>query len=196
MTQKTFFIIPGFKEQATDKNYAWLFEFLKSKNYKVVPVPVAWNYKTLSENAEQLIKFFKKYNSDENYILGFSYGAVLAMLIANEIKPKKLYLCSLSPDFSEDLKFMSSDIKKYIGKRRYLDMKSRSGRKIAEELIVPTAIFYGEKEGREYPQLKKRCEETVKLTKNAKLVVIKDATHQIDFPSYKEAIKEHIMNDC
>ena len=194
MTQKTFFIIPGFKEQATDKNYAWLFEFLKNKNYEVVPVPVTWNHKTLSKNAEQLIKFFKKYNSDENYILGFSYGAVLAMLIVNRVRPKKLYLCSLSPDFSEDLKFMSSDIKKYIGKRRILDIESRSGMKIAKELNVSTTIFYGEREGWEYPQLKKRCEETAKLARNAKLIVVKDAPHKIDFPSYIDAIKKDIVN--
>ncbi len=58
MTQKTFFIIPGFKEQATDKNYTWLLAFLKSKNYQVVPVPVTWNYKTLSANATELGDFF------------------------------------------------------------------------------------------------------------------------------------------
>jgi pimeloyl-ACP methyl ester carboxylesterase len=192
MTPKTFFIIPGFKEKATDKNYAWLLAFLKTKNYKVVPVPVAWNYKTLSDNAVELLNFFKKYQGEKNYILGFSYGAVLAMLIANEVKPKRLYLCSLSPDFSEDLKFMTSDIKKYIGKRRLSDIKNRSGRKIAKELNVPTTIFYGKKEGSEYPQLKKRCEETAKLIKNAKLKVVKDASHQIDFPSYVDAVKVNL----
>lgn len=60
MTQKTFFIIPGFKEQANNKSYAWIFKFLKSKNYKAVPVPVDWNYKTLSDNKVELLNFFKK----------------------------------------------------------------------------------------------------------------------------------------
>lgn len=192
MIQKTFFIIPGFKEQATDKNYAWLFKFLKTKNYKVIPVPVKWNYKTLSENKMELVDFFKNYKSKENYILGFSYGAVLAMLTANEIKPKKLYLCSLSPDFSEDLRFMSSDIKKYIGKRRLLDIENRSGRELAKSLNVHTTVFYGEDEGKQYPQLKKRCEETVKLAPKTKLVMIKEAPHQIDFSGYVDAIKEEL----
>lgn len=115
------------------------------------------------------------------------------MLIASEIKTKKLYLCSLSPDFSEDLKFMSSDLKKYIGKKRLLDIENRSGRKIAEKLNIPTIIFYGYKEGQEFPQLKQRCEEIAKLAKNSKLVVVKDAPHQIDFPSYIIALKEEIL---
>lgn len=192
MTQKTFFIIPGFKEQATDKNYAWLFDFLKTKNYEVVSVPIDWNYKTLSDNAVELVDFLKKYQGGDNYVLGFSYGAVLAILTSNEIRPKKLYLCSLSPDFSEDLKDMSPDIKKYIGKRRCLDIRSRSGRKIAKELTKPTIIFYGEKEGEIYPALKNRCTETAKLASNAKLVVVKEAPHKINFPGYMNAIKGEI----
>lgn len=192
MSSKTFFIIPGFKEQATDENYAWLFEFLKTKNYKVVPVPIDWNYKTLSDNKAELVDFFKKYKGGEYYILGFSYGSVLAMLIADEIKPKKLFLCSLSPDFSEDIKFMPLEIKKYIGKRRFLDIKNRSGEELAKSLNFPVTIFYGEEEGKQFPQLKKRCEETVKLVPKAKLVVVKEAPHKIDFPSYIYAVKEEI----
>ncbi len=193
MIQKNFFIIPGFKEQATAKNYAWLFKFLKTKNYKVVPVPIDWNYKTLSVNKMELVDFFKKYKGGENHILGFSYGAVLAMLISNEVKPKRLYLCSLSPDFSEDLKFISSDIKKYIGKRRFSDIKNRSGKELANSLNIPITAFYGEEEGKQFPQLKRRCEETVKLARNAKLVVVKDAPHKIDFLGYVEAIEKEIF---
>ena len=193
MTKKNFFIIPGFKEQATDENYAWIFEFLRIKNYKVISVPIVWNYKTLSDNVVELVNFFKKYKGGENYVLGFSYGAVLAMLVANEIKPKKLYLCSLSSAFSEDLDVVPDWSIKYIGKKRYLDMKSRSGKEIAKKLTIPTTIFYGEIEGQEYPQLKKRCEETAKLAKNSKLVVVKDAPHEIDFPSYVDVIKKEIV---
>ncbi len=115
------------------------------------------------------------------------------MLKADEIKPKKLYLCSLSPDFAEDIKFISADIKKYIGQRRFADIKNRSGRAIAKTLNVPTVVFYGEKEGKIYPALKKRCEETVKLAMNAKLVVVKDAPHQINFPSYRQAVEAEIV---
>lgn len=192
MIQKNFFIIPGFKEQATDKNYAWLLAFLKTKNYKVVPVPVKWNYKTLSENKVELVDFFKKYKGEENHILGFSYGAVLAMLIGNEVKPKRLYLCSLSPHFSEDLKFLSPEIKEYIGKRRLLDIENRSGRELAKSLNVPTVVFYGEDEGKQFPQLKKRCEETVELISKSKLILVKNAPHKIDFSGYVEAVKEEL----
>ena len=68
---------------------------------------------------------------------------------------------------------MKPRIAKYIGKRRISDsLKKRSGKKLHKTFAVPAVVFYGEKEGRQYPQLKIRCEETARLAKQ-KLVVIK-----------------------
>jgi esterase/lipase len=184
--------LPGFTMQIKDKPFRWLVKFLKDKRFRVVPVSVDWKYKTLSQNAEEFIEFFNKNKGKENYILGFSFGAVLTLLTANILKPKKIYLCSLSSDFSEDkkAKIMKPWIMKYIGKKRYEDIDTRSGVKLAKELKVPSVVFYGEKEGKQYPQLQKRCEETAKLAKNSKLVVVKNSPHKIDFPEYIEEIKK------
>ena len=187
---KTFFLIPGFGMQAKDNSYFWLVKYLEGKGMKVIKTPVKWNRKVLSQNAKEFVEFYNKNKSDENYVLGFSYGSVITLLTANILKPKKVFLCSLSPDFSEDQKLMTPTIVKYIGKRRFADTKTRSGKKFAKELLIPSVIFYGEAEGKKYPSLKKRCEETAKLAKNSKLVVVKAAPHQIDFPSYIEVIKK------
>jgi hypothetical protein len=80
-------------------------------------------------------------------------------------------------------------IQGYIGKRRYRDMKTRSAKKLATELTARTVIFYGEEEGRQYPPLIKRSEETAKLAKHSKLILIKDAPHDIEHPEYQSAIK-------
>ena len=87
---------------------------------------------------------------------------------------------------------MSPVVKKYIGKKRCLDIENRSGRKIAKNLLVPATIFYGDREGEMYPALKNRCVETAKLAQNSKLIIVKDAPHQIDFLSYMKAIKEEL----
>ncbi len=189
-SSKTFFIIPGFKTQAKDKSYKWLVTFLEDKGVMVTKTPILWNYKTLSKNAEEFVEFFNKHKTKENYILGFSYGAVIALLTANLLKPKMIYLCSLSADFSEDSNAMGLWLKKYIGVKRYEDTKTRSGKLIAKELLVPSVIFYGEQEGKEYPSLKNRCEETSRLAKNSRLIIVKNTPHQIDFPEYIEAIKK------
>jgi len=190
---KTFFILPGFGMQANHESFKWLVKFLEDKGFKVIKTPVNWNYKTLSKNALEFVDFFNKNKGDVNYVLGFSYGAVITLLSANVTKPKNIYLCSLSPDFKEDISLMDTNIVKYIGKRRFADAYTREGKKLAKELVVPSVVFYGEAEGKKFPSLKIRCEETARLAKNSKLVVVKDAPHKIDFPEYIDAIK-NILN--
>lgn len=186
---KKFFVIPGFKQKATDKQFVWLKKFLIEKGFYVSMVPIMWDRRTMTDYAIEFEKFYKKNKSGNDYVLGFSYGAVIAFITANELKPKKIYLCSLSPDFKEDIINTKQWILDYIGKNRVTDLLTRSGKKIAKELTVPVVVFYGEKEGRQYPQLKIRCEETVKLVKRAKLVIVTSAPHNITHPEYKTVIK-------
>lgn len=191
---KTFFIVPGFRMKATDREYSWLVDFLKNKGFKVVAVPVHWNHKALSENAEEFVDFYNKNKSEINYVLGFSYGSVITFITASILKSKKIFLCSLSPDFTEDRSSMDKSSIRYIGKKRFDDTKNRSAIKLAKELKVPTVLFYGEKEGIQYPQLKKRAEETSKLASKTKLLIVKNSPHKIDFPSYIDAIKKELIN--
>jgi hypothetical protein len=191
-TAQTFFIIPGFKERATDTQYRWLISHIKKNGWKAIQVPVVWNNSVISQNAEDFKKFYLKHKSERNQILGFSYGAVITFLAAETLHPDHIYLCSLSPDFKEDIKSMSPWIKRYIGKNRCNDTFTRSAKRIARNLTVPTTIFYGEVEGQEFPSLKGRCEETAVLATSAELVVVPNAPHKIDFPTYQAAIKNEL----
>ena len=183
------FLIPGFGQKTTDKYFAWLVKFLQTKGFRVIGVPIKWKGRTMSDYISDFNKFYNDKKSINNYLFGFSYGAVIAFATASELKPKKIYLSSLSPDFKEDVLKMKTWVRKLVGKRRLLDLKKRSGKEIARKLSIPSVIFYGEKEAKKYPQLKIRCEETVKLAKNAKLVVVKEAPHDINNEQYMLAIK-------
>lgn len=187
-SRKTFFIIPGFKQKANDKSFLWLEKLVKSTGYSVVKVPITWERRTMKEYVQDFIEIYEKYKSDENYVLGFSYGAVIALLSANAVKPNKIYLCSLSPDFKEDVSAMTPWMQKYVGKRRIAYSLKTSGREVAKNLRIPSVIFYGEAEVKDYPQTKVRCEETVKLAARSRLVVVEKSPHQIDFPAYQAAI--------
>lgn len=186
---KTIFIIPGFTDTIDgDARYTWLVTFLKKKGFKVVKTLVRWKNRTITEYVKDFKEFYKKNKGRENYILGFSYGAVIAFISASDLKPKKIFLCSLSADFKEDALKMKPWIIKYIGKKRFEDAKTRSARSIAKKLSVPSIIFYGEAEGKDYPDIKNRAEETQKLAKTSKLVVIPKATHNLGHPEYRRAI--------
>jgi pimeloyl-ACP methyl ester carboxylesterase len=148
----------------------------------------------MEDYVKEFKAFYEKHKTTENYVLGFSYGAVIALLSANDLRPKKIYLCSLSPDFKEDLPKMEPWMRRYVGKRRISEMKTRSGRKYARTLMVPSVIFYGEVEGRKFPALRKRCEEIASLAKESRLVTVKDAPHDIRHPEYQKAIKAILGN--
>ena len=190
---KKFFIVPGFKQKATDTMFVWLRKFLTEKGFDVVLVPITWERRVMSNYIEEFEEIFNKNKGNENYILGFSYGSVITFAIAEKLKPKKIFLCSLSPDFKEDLKNEKQWILNYIGKKRTVDALTRSGIALARSLTIPSVVFYGEKEGKQYPKLKKRCGETVRLAKNARLVVVKDSPHNLAHPEYINAIKQEFL---
>lgn len=191
-SRKTFFIIPGFKQKAGDKSFSWLERFLKGRGFTVVKVPITWERRTMSDYVEDFIEVYKKHQTKENYVLGFSYGAVIALLSANAVKPNKIYLCSLSPDFKEDVSVMMPWLKKYVGKRRIAYSLKTSGKDAAKNLKVPSVVFYGEAEAEHYPQTKVRCEETSRLAARSKLVVVEESPHRIDFPAYQAAIIKEV----
>lgn len=191
---KTIFIIPGFKQKPRDKCFQWLENFLRQKGFNVVRISIIWDHHTMSDYVAEFKKQYNSHRTGNDYVLGFSYGAVVALISANELRPKKIYLCSLSSDFKEDIGAMKPWIRKLVGKKRIGDMKKRSGREFAKNLAVPSVIFYGETEGKKYPQLKIRCEETAKYSKRSKLVIVDNAPHKIDYPAYTKAIKDEFKS--
>lgn len=115
---------------------------------------------------------------------------MIAFISAASLKPNKLFLCSLSHYFKEDLPSLEPSWKKFIGKNRVNDFKTISANSLAKKLTMPTVIFCGEAESKKYPQLEVRCSKTNKAIKNSKLVMVKDAPHQISHPEYIKAIKK------
>lgn len=190
LDMKTMFIIPGFKESAAGKEYAWLRDFFSTKGFSVKLVPVHWNYRTMSDYLTEFEAFYRAHKGEENYLFGFSYGAVIAFATAQTVQPTKIYLCSLSPDFKEDVTGMEDWLKKYIGARRLNDCLQRSGVDIAKKLTIPTVLFYGEAEVAKFPQMRKRILETQRLAKAAEVVSVAGAPHDISFSAYRTAIME------
>jgi dienelactone hydrolase len=136
---------------------------------------------------------YEKEKSEENYVLGFSYGAVIAFLSANIVRPKKIFLCSLSARFKEDVSAMKPWIRRYQGKRRIAESLKTSGREAAKNLKIPSVVFCGEVESKLYPQLLVRCKETAKLAAKSKLVIVENAPHKIDYPTYQVAITKELQ---
>lgn len=101
--KKVMYIIPGFKHRPTNKAYKTIAKMLKSEGYTPVVINIPWRKTTISENITHFLKEFKKLNSRNKYILGFSFGAMIAFIASTKVRVSGLILCSLSPYFKEDL---------------------------------------------------------------------------------------------
>ena len=160
---KVAYIIPGALESNKKKPYKEIAGFFKSKKIKPVPVDIKWKYTTLSDNLSQFIRKYRKFDGDEIYILGFSIGAVIALIASTKIKTKTTILCSLSPVFKEDLPYLKHRWKKLIGKRRLNDMKKYSFDKIVKDIRCRTILVAGNKE---YTELLSRVKIAKRKIKN------------------------------
>ncbi len=154
-------------------------------------VPIHWDRRVMTEWVTEFEQFFAKYRGVKNYVLGFSYGAMIALASAKRVHPDKLFLCSLSPYFNEDLPKIPVRWKKFIGKRRVQDFKKFRVAEITKETKIPTTVFLGEVEAKKFSTLEYRCRETAKHLK-ASLITIPGAPHDIGNAHYQQALDTHI----
>ena len=187
---KVVYIIPGFGESNKQRAYKQIASYFKSKGIKPISVDnIKWKYNTMSDYVTQLMKRYKP--NGETYILGFSYGAMLAFIASVKIKPKMQILCSLSPYFKEDLSHIPNTWKLYAGIKRINDHKNCSFNQLAKKTECKTTLLVGSKELK--PVLR-RANEAHKKLKNSKLIIIEGAKHKIAQKEYQKALKKIISN--
>lgn len=191
---RTIFIISGFDihKDATDIEHKSLRDGLSKSGYRVVPVAISWKQKTPSQYVEEFVKFYNKNRSDNNIVLGNSFGAVVTLLSAVKVKPNEIYLCSLSPFFKEDKHTKPESYWiKYFGKKRLDDLRSTSFNIIAKKISdegIKTIVIHGDKEYHTSPPLVKRCEDAAQQITGAKLIVLKDTPHNMSNPNYVQEL--------
>ncbi len=193
---KTAFLIHGFRLNITAAHarYNDLKTALESKGYRVAPVNITWNYRTVSKFADGFVDFYKAHKSEHNLIVGNSLGAMTAFVSTPLIVPNELILCSLSPFFSEDLnKHEPVYVVHRFGKQRAEDFTKLSANKIAEQISqknIRTTFLYGEKEKEMYPTLVARVKASASQVKSSRLIEIPNAGHPMHEPEYVAGIKK------
>ena len=186
---KVVYIIPGFTEEVKLKGYQQAIKFFKSRNFKVIPIKITWKYKVMSDYVDEFFCQLSHKKSDDVYLFGFSFGAMIAFISATKLKPKMLFLCSLSPYFKEDLNFLKKSWKDGVGKKRIEDLKNFSFQKLAKEVNCKTLLIAGDKEPKE---LHKRVDDAHKKIRNSKLFMISNAKHEISQKEYVDKLHEII----
>ena len=192
MPMKTLFIIPGFTHHPGQPPYRKLKTHFEKKGFKVVMVPITWRWKVMSDYVEQFKKIYKKYPAENVTVLGFSFGAMTALIAAKELQPDRLVLCSLSPYFKEDHGSLRWWWKGVVGANRMKDFAKYSADALAKSLKIPTIFFYGSVEASKHPMLKARIETMAKRIPGSQVIVVKDSPHDIGHPEYFKAICQNV----
>lgn len=188
---KILYLIPGFGEDTKLEKYSEVKNIFKKQKFKIIPIKITWKYKTMSDYVREFLKQYKQHsNSDDVYILGFSYGAIISIIVSTQVHLKAQFVCSLSPFFKEDLPTIKERRKRYIGLKRLSDFESLSFNQLAKNITCKTYIFAGTKE---WPEVEKRAKNASKLIKNNELFMIDGAKHDIWQKVYLELLQKVIF---
>ncbi len=189
--KKVAYIIPGYGEShLRQSGYNKVAKFFKEQGITPIHVQINWKYKKparFEDYVKQFLKVYKKPKGTEVYILGFSYGAIIAFLSAVKTKPKALILCSLSPYFKEDQKNLKPIWIKWW--RKNFIESDFSFTELASKVKTKTYLIVGNKE----PNHCLVRARDAKRKLDARLSIAKGAKHNIGQKEYLQTVKKVIL---
>lgn len=195
----TFFVINGFNLQLTaaHPNFSLLHEGLRGRGSQVVPVDINWRHKTHAQFVEQFLTEYAQYKTDENVVIGNSFGAIAALLSAEQFKPDVIYLCSLSPFSKETLVNKDTHVYgvKKFGIRRVNDLSKYSIIEVADginRMGSKVKFLYGEQEKKSLPWLVEYTQKYSKFFNSSEVHEVAGAPHSLRNEAYQRGLLELI----
>ncbi|OGY84548.1 MAG: hypothetical protein A3F54_05580 [Candidatus Kerfeldbacteria bacterium RIFCSPHIGHO2_12_FULL_48_17] len=185
------FIIPGFGESSRTQPYRRIARAFQQQSIKPYIIDIHWPRRVMSDHIAEFMNIYEtKVEPDaQTYFLGFSFGAMVALLASVYTNPHTQILCSLSPFFQEDLPTTRSWWKTALGHKRIDDFQTLSLDVVAPRVTAKTFILAGDKEGQEVARTAARAHRQLS---DSQLIIIPGAKHDIRQPHYLAAIKKVI----
>lgn len=202
MATKLTFIIPGFRQKTTSKAYKNVAKVLKKAGHTPIAIKIPWNQSTISENTAYFLKEYKRklllkkktVKREKRYILGFSFGAMIAFIAATKVRVDGLILCSLSPYFKEDLPKTKQRGSSALETSRYQDFSKHSSNSLTKQIKTKKILMlYGTKESTKLIKRVTKAYKQISSTQK-KLVPITKTEHNIGTPKYLRTIS-HVANN-
>lgn len=187
-TETIVFIIPGYQERISS-GYKKLAKTIALKKYNPILVNIRWKYATMSDYVNQFTQLVDQHGSIKFYFIGFSFGAMIAFLASITLRPQRIFLCSLSPYFKEDLKNTKESDKRSLGKKRLQDFNNFSFNKLATKIKSKTSLFVGE---RELSVVLSRARQAKKRIRNATLSILQNTDHQLKREKYFRSVADKL----
>lgn len=185
--KKTLYLIPGFGETSSDPAYVRISRVAKEAGYHVVPFDPTWDRSAATRWVADFSRIVERDGAKNASVIGFSFGAYIAVLAAKKYDFNRLYLCSLSPYFKDDLPHIPDAAWKALGSRRKADFSSHS---FPEDIGASAVFFVGEHEIRYELQAVEKRYRAWKGEK--KYIVVPDADHDLESGEYLDSLLSEI----
>jgi pimeloyl-ACP methyl ester carboxylesterase len=196
---KTAIVIPGFKQQVRagkgSRVYQPLLRDLRAADYTVIAATVTWDHHTITDWVREVEQQIAGVDTNQALLIGFSYGAMTASVLATRHHFGRVFLCSLSPYFAEDISRAKKSWLTMAGKRRIEAFKRLRFSDIVKVYrAAETVVFAGtfEMARRKAPVLKERGLAAGARLPGARFVAVPGAGHDISHPNYAAAIKAEL----
>jgi len=181
------YIIPGYGESHKKQSgYKDIAKMCTERGIKPIHVSIDWHAKGRKHFEKYISQFLRQYKKPKDakiYVLGFSYGAMIAFLSEPITRPDALILCSLSPYFKEDLKTLKPSWLTWWN-ANFKD-SDYSFNKLAPKIKTRTFLIAGDNEG---PELARRVRLAKRMIRNSSRVTVKGAKHNVSRKKYLSAV--------
>lgn len=192
MKQKAIFIVPGYRHGPKNKAYKKIAHLLKKEGYKPILLNIPWKRTTISQNIDYFLKVYNKISTKKKYILGFSYGAMIAFIASTKINTSGLILCSLSPYFKEDLPRLPASWTSKVMKQRYQDFSRLQCAALAKQVKTKQILMlYGTKEEKSLVKRVNKAFEQIESCEKY-LIPIREVEHNIGDKRYLYTIHQAV----
>lgn len=176
------------------RDYTATIKAIEKHGYTVKFIPIKWARTTIEHWTAELDSIYATYNPKDTILAGFSYGSVTAFMSATKRNPSELWLFSLSPYFSEDIKskHMKQTWLKAIGHRRVMAFSQLDFKELAKSITCEVLLFVGQQEIAQFPMIGNRATIAHQLLKHNKLFIIEGVGHDVANEHYIAAIEKAI----
>lgn len=184
------YLIPGFSDNCIGEGYGIIKNKLKNK-YNIIYSNINWKNTSIDDWSTEFSNKYLKTKTTKNIVVGFSYGSMVAIDTAQNLKPDVLILCSLSPFFSEYLDRLPKTWIKSESKKRLDGFKKTSITKLSKNIKnnnININLLVGEKELRLWPNMKSAFDEYKKLLNPKSVTVVPKARHRLESNYQNELI--------
>jgi pimeloyl-ACP methyl ester carboxylesterase len=191
-SMKTALILTG-KHEITDERYQGIVKAFKDAGWnQAILYEPDWRRHTVKELIDDFLSFIPT-DSEPLTLLGFSLGAMIALIASDTLDVDNLALCSPSGYFKEYAPLLTGDDLDYA-RKDLSDFESYSAiEAISKSKAKRGNIIAGENELAEWPDFKKWVSD-LRFQTGWDYTELSGVSHEIEAPGYQEAIKSMIQN--